>query len=146
MSINAQNPTHRRILIAEDNREMRNTILHLVENDYEVVGTVGDGRALIDAAAELEPEIGVFDISMPIVNGIEAAIQIRKQGSQMKIVFLTVNEDTDFIDAAFDAGASGYVVKRQMASDLLTAIHEALEGRTFISSCCPLPDDFVPRN
>ncbi len=146
MSINTKNPTHRRILIAEDNREMRNTILHLVENDYEVVGTVGDGRALIDAAAELEPEIGVFDISMPIVNGIEAAIQIRKQGSQMKIVFLTVNEDTDFIDAAFDAGASGYVVKRQMASDLLTAIHEALEGRTFISSCCPLPDDFVPRN
>ncbi len=146
MSINAQNPTHRRILIAEDNREMRNTILHLVENDYEVVGTVGDGRALIDAAAELEPEIGVFDISMPIVNGIEAAIQIRKQGSQMKIVFLTVNEDTDFIDAAFDAGASGYVVKRQMASDLLTAIHEALQGRTFISSCCPLPDGYAPQN
>ena len=83
---------------------------------------------------------------MPVMSGIGAAAEINSRGSAMKMIFLTVNEDADFITAALDAGASGYVVKRQMASDLLTAISEALEGRTFISSCCPLPDGYVPQN
>ncbi len=146
MAINTKAPIQPRLLIAEDNREMRNTIINLVENDYEVVGAVGDGRALIDAVAELKPEIGVFDISMPVMNGIEAAIEIRKLGLQMKVVFLTVNEDTDFINAAMDAGASGYVIKRQMASDLLTAIRDALEGNIFISSCSQLQHGYLPQN
>jgi DNA-binding NarL/FixJ family response regulator len=65
--------------------------------------------------SELEPDVGIIDISMPIMNGILAAAEIRKRGSTMKLVFLTVNEDRDFVQAAFESGASGYVVKRQMA-------------------------------
>ena len=140
MATDPNKPDRLRVLVAEDNREMRNAIVRLVETEYEVVGTVSDGRALVKAVAELRPDIGVFDISMPVMNGIEAALEIRKHDSKIKIVFLTVNEDTDFVSAALDAGANGYVVKRQMASDLLTALKEAREGRNFISSCCELSD------
>ena len=125
-----------RILLADDNKEMRNAIIRQIEGDYAVVQAVGDGRALIDAATELHPDIGVVDISMPVMNGLEAVSEIKNRGLGMKIVFLTVNEDPDFVRAAFDTGATGYVVKRQMASDLLTALEEVMKGGRFLSSCC----------
>ena len=127
-----------RIIVADDNREMRDTVIRLLEKEYEVVSAVADGRALVIAAHELSPDVGIIDISMPLMNGIEAAIEIKKQGSSMKIVFLTVNEDVDFVRAAFEAGAVGYVVKRQMAADLEIAIERALAGQTFISDSCRL--------
>lgn len=132
-----------RIILADDNKEMRDTVVRLLESttEFEIVGTVADGRALVEAAMELKPDIGIIDISMPIMNGILAAAEIKRLGSEMKIIFLTVNEDCDFVRAAFETGASGYVVKRQMASDLLPAINETLDGRTFVSSGCEIADD-----
>src|SRR5580765_4978606 len=103
-----QNATLPRVLVADDNREMRNTVVRLLEREFEVVGTVGDGRALVEAASRLQPNIGVIDISMAVLSRIEGAIEIRKGGSPMKIVFLTVNEDADFVAAALQTGATGY--------------------------------------
>lgn len=125
-----------RVLVADDNREMRNTVVRLLEHEFEIVGAVGDGRALVEAEGKLHPNIGVVDISMPIMSGIEAAMELRKSGSAMKIVFLTVNEDADFVNAALETGASAYVIKRNMMTDLVTALKETGAGRTFISPCC----------
>lgn len=138
MPLKPQNPTLLRVLIADDNKEMRNTVVRLLEGEFEVVGTVGDGRALVEAESRLHPHIGIIDISMPVMSGIEAAIEIRKTGSEMKIVFLTVNEDTDFVTAALETGATGYVIKRNMVTDLISALKETNEGRTFISPCLPI--------
>lgn len=139
MSIEQDQLGRARVLVADDNKDMRDTVIGLLEHDFEVVGAVGDGRALITAAEKLNPDVGVIDISMPIMNGIEAATEIRKNGSKMKVIFLTVNEDPDFVRAALDAGATGYVVKRQMATDLQVALEHALAGKTFISPCCEPP-------
>lgn len=129
-----------RVLLADDNKEMRDTVVRLLDDEFEIVGVVADGRALVAAAEKLAPDVGIIDISMPIMNGIEAAAEIKKHGSTMTIIFLTVNEDADFVRAAFEAGGDGYVVKRQMATDLHVALERALGGQTFISPCCDLPD------
>jgi DNA-binding NarL/FixJ family response regulator len=129
-----------RVLLADDNREMLRVVRSIVEAEFEVVGTVTDGRTLVKAEAELEPDIGIVDISMPIMNGISAASEIVKRGSHMRIIFLTVNEDADFVRAAFEAGGIGYVIKRQMATDLLKAIEHARAGRYYVSPGCELPD------
>jgi DNA-binding NarL/FixJ family response regulator len=132
-----------RVILADDNKEMRDTIAGLLEStsEFDIVGTVADGKALVDATLELKPDVGIIDISMPIMNGIMAAAEIKRLGSEMKIIFLTVNEDCDFVRAAFETGASGYVVKRQMASDLQVAINESLAGRSFISCGCEIGID-----
>jgi DNA-binding NarL/FixJ family response regulator len=124
------------VLVADDNREMRNIVVRLLEDQFDIVGAVSDGQALVEAESKLHPSIGILDISMPIMSGIEAAIEMRKRGSTMKIVFLTVNEDADFVTAALATGATGYVLKRNMVTDLVTAINEASAGRTFISPSC----------
>lgn len=134
-----QDPGPPRVLIADDNREMRNTVVRLLEGEFEVVGAVADGRALVEAASRLRPHIGVIDISMPLMSGIEAVAQIRKTGSDMKIVFLTVNEDNDFVNAALESGASAYVIKRNMVTELVHALKETGAGRTFISPACRVP-------
>ncbi|HYW73782.1 MAG TPA: response regulator transcription factor [Pyrinomonadaceae bacterium] len=123
-----------RILLADDHKEIRDKVKRYLEADFNVLGAVEDGRALLDAAAELDPDVCLLDISMPVLNGIEAASRLRESGSKAKIIFLTVHEDTDFLQAALKTGASGYVIKRLMASDLHRAITEALAGRIFVSS------------
>lgn len=127
------------VLIADDNREIRNTVVRLIEGQFDVVGAVEDGRALVEAESKLRPNIAIVDISMPVMSGIEAALEIKKSGSPLKIVFLTVNEDNDFVSAALETGATGYVIKRNMAVDLLSALTETSAGRTFISPCCRVP-------
>jgi DNA-binding NarL/FixJ family response regulator len=124
-----------RILSADDHEEMRDQIKSLLDNEFEVLDSVGDGLALLDAAAKLHPDVCLLDISMPVLNGIEAAARLKQSGSAAKVVFLTIHEDQDFLEAALKAGASGYVLKRRMAFDLRPAIVEALAGRTFISAC-----------
>ena len=126
--------TRARILLADDHKGMRERVVRVLEGDFDMVDSVADGQAFLDAAAELNPDLCLLDISMPIVNGIEAATQLRKRGSKSKIVFLSIHEDPDFVRAAYDAGASAYVIKRRLASDLLQAVREALAGRTFTSS------------
>jgi len=124
-----------RILSADDHEEMRDQIKRLLDHEFEVLDSVENGLALLEAADRLHPDVCLLDISMPILNGIETATRLRQKGSTAKIVFLTIHEDTDFLEAALKAGASGYVVKRQMESDLRPAIIEAMAGRTFISAC-----------
>jgi DNA-binding NarL/FixJ family response regulator len=87
----------------------------------------------LEAASELDPDVIVTDISMPIINGIEAVKTLKESGCRSKVVFLTLHSDHDFVRAGFEAGASGYVVKHQMASDLLEAMRAALTGRIFVS-------------
>ena len=123
-----------RILLADDHKGIRDRVVSMLEREFEMLGPVNDGRALLEAAAELEPDVCLMDISMPFVNGIEAAARLKESGSKAKIIFLTIHEDRDFLVAALRAGASGYVVKPRMASDLRAAIKEVLAGRTYISS------------
>lgn len=124
-----------RVLIADDNKYIRDKVVQLLGTDFEVIGTAADGNGAYEAAQLLRPEIVVLDISMPGLSGIEAVTKIKKSRSQTSVVFLTVHDDPDFVRAALKAGGSGYVVKAQMATDLLAAIRSAMNGQTFISPC-----------
>jgi DNA-binding NarL/FixJ family response regulator len=130
-----------RILLADDHKEIRDRAVRLLEPEFEVIGAVSDGQALVHAFAQLKPDVCVIDISMPFLNGIEAAIKLRENGSEAKVVFLTVNEDSDFVRAALRTGALGYVVKSRMASDLCVAIRGAIGGRLFVSPSCTFNPD-----
>jgi DNA-binding NarL/FixJ family response regulator len=123
-----------RILLADDHKEIRDRVVRLLEREFEMLEPVKDGRELLESASRLKPDVCLLDISMPVINGIEAAAQLIESGSMAKIIFLTIHEDPDFLIAALKAGASGYVVKPRMASDLRAAVKEVLAGRTFISS------------
>ena len=125
-----------RILLADDHKEIRDRAVRLLEPEFEVVGAVSDGNALVRVFAQLKPDVCIIDISMPYLNGIEAAIKLRENGSEAKIVFLTVNEDSDFVRAALKTGALGYVVKSRMATDLCLAINGAIRGHLFVSPSC----------
>jgi len=122
-----------RLLLAEDHTEMREMIARLLEREFEVVGVVGDGQALLEAESRLKPDVCLMDISMPVVNGIEAANLLQQKRTRAKIIFLTMHAHRDYLEAALEAGASGYVLKPRVASDLLLAIREALTGGLFIS-------------
>jgi len=123
-----------RILLADDHKGMRDRVVRMLEHEFEMLEPVKDGRALLEAADKHKPDVCLLDISMPVLNGIEVAARLKESGSKAKIIFLTIHEDLDFLMAALRAGASGYVVKPRMASDLRAAIKEVLAGRTYISS------------
>jgi DNA-binding NarL/FixJ family response regulator len=125
-----------RILLADNHKNMRDSVLRLLEREFEVVGAVQDGRALIEADAMMKPDVCIVDISMPLIGGIEAVAELKKRGSTVKIVFMTVHEDPDFVQAAIDVGALGYVIKSRMATDLNAAIRGAMADRLFISPSC----------
>jgi DNA-binding NarL/FixJ family response regulator len=108
-------------------------IAKTLSGEIEIVGSVSDGSDLIAAAARLDPDVVVLDISMPGLHGIEAARQLRRVGCRAKLVFLTAHEEHDYVCAALDAGGAAYVVKARLASDLVTAIREGLAGRRFVS-------------
>jgi DNA-binding NarL/FixJ family response regulator len=120
--------------LADDHKEMRDRVVRVLEEEFEMLDAVADGQALLEAASELKPDLCLVDVSMPIVSGLEVASRLKKDGSKAKVVFLTIHEDVDFVRAAYDAGGSAYVIKRRMASDLLKAIRAVLAGRTFTSS------------
>ena len=122
-----------RVLVADDHSAVLKSTVRLLSRHYDVVGTVSDGRALLEAAGAMEPDVLVLDISMPLITGIEAVRILKKSGSKAKIVFLTVHEDPDFVRAARAVGALGYVVKQRMNSDLPEAIKRAVEGKCFTS-------------
>lgn len=122
-----------RILLADDHKEMRKIVVQLLEREFEILDAVADGHALLKAASRLKPDVCLLDISMPAMNGIEAASQLKERGSTAKVIFLTIHEDGDFIQAALQIGASGYVFKRRVTSDLRLAVSEALADRIFIS-------------
>jgi len=122
-----------RILLADDHPGFPRIVESVLEPAFEIIGSVSDGQSLIDTAIELKPDVVVTDISMPILNGIDAAAQLKKSGCESKIVFLSVHSDPDFVHACLSTGALGYVIKPRMAAELAHAIQEALVGRIFVS-------------
>jgi len=125
--------TRPRILLADDHTLVLEGLCRLLEEDYEVVGMVEDGRALVDAAQRLEPDVVVLDISMPLLNGLEAARQLRKLVPRSKVIFLTMHADPTYATEGFQAGASGFLLKRSAASELTQAIHAALKGQYYVT-------------
>jgi DNA-binding NarL/FixJ family response regulator len=122
-----------RVLLADDHEAVRERVRGLLGEDFEVVGAVGDGREAVIAALRLDPDVLVIDISMPVLNGLQATQQLRAANQGTKIIFLTIHEDQDFVAAALSAGASGYVAKTDVTTDLIPAIRDAVEGRIYVS-------------
>jgi DNA-binding NarL/FixJ family response regulator len=122
-----------RVLIADDHKIVVEGLKKLLSSDFDVIGAVADGRELLGASEKLHPDVIVADISMPNLNGIEAVRQIKKLHEEVKVVFLTMHPDVTYAASAFKAGASGYVLKHSAPDELVTAIREALQGRTYIT-------------
>ena len=123
-----------RVLIVDDNEQMLDRTSSILSSDFTVVGIAKDGPSAIEAVATLRPDVIVLDISMPGMTGLEVATRLRAGGSSAAIVFLTVHDDAEFVEAAQAAGAIGYVVKPRLATDLLTAVREARARRPFVSA------------
>jgi DNA-binding NarL/FixJ family response regulator len=122
-----------RVLLADDHTLLLEAFRTLLEPRYDVVGTVSDGRALLKSASLLKPDVVLMDISMPLLNGLEAARQLKQKTPGIKIIFLTMNEDSDFAVEAMRAGASGYLLKTSAQSELFHAIQEVLLGRPYVT-------------
>ncbi len=122
-----------RILLADDHRIFLDGLRNLLEDEFEIVGVVENGRDLIREVREKNPDVVVTDISMPQLNGIEATIQIKKIEPQVKVILLTMHGDVTYATRGFEAGASGYVMKQSATDELISAIKEAVKGRTFVT-------------
>ncbi len=123
-----------RVLLADDHPRILSRLTDLLEPEFKVIAVVGDGQSLIETAKSLQPDLIITDISIPIFSGIDAARKIMQTTPKTKIVFLTVHTDPDYVHAALELGAVGYVFKSSLVSDLQLAIGEVLEGRTYVSS------------
>jgi DNA-binding NarL/FixJ family response regulator len=132
--------TRKRVLVADGLTPVLSTVAALLRESFDVVDTVSDGRAALEATLKLKPDLVVLDISMPVMSGIEVAEELTRQGSKAKIVFLTVHEDQDILNTCRAAGGLGYVIKVLMDTDLVPAMNEALAGHTF-TSCFPSQED-----
>src|SRR5919108_1610279 len=134
-----------KILLADDHVLIAQALEHMLRAEFDIVGTVSDGRALIKAAGELLPDVVVVDIAMPLLNGLDACEQLKALHPGIKVIFLTQNREPRFAVEAFRRHASGYVLKDAAASELTTAIREALRGRSYVSpSIEKLETDSVP--
>jgi DNA-binding NarL/FixJ family response regulator len=122
-----------RVLLVDDNQAILARVRATLTPACVIVGAVTDGQSALTAATELRPDVIVLDISMPGLSGLQVASALREQGSTAAIVFLTVHHEAQFVDAAMQCGAIGYVVKQRIAADLLHAVEEARSGRPFIS-------------
>lgn len=145
--------TRPRIVMADDHRMVAEGLRSLLEPAYELIEIVEDGRALVEAALRLQPDVIVADITMPLLNGLDAVEQIRRLGCQAKVIFLTMHKDPLYAARAMRAGASGFVLKHSASTELLSAIREALAGRTYVTPPIaellerlpdPAPDSGVP--
>lgn len=122
-----------RILIADDHTFVAESCKAILEPEFNVVGTVSDGRQLVRAAAKFQPEVIVADIGLPVLNGLDAAEQVKEEFPLTKFVFLTMSVDADAAVQALERGASGYLPKTCTISDLLAAVRQALRGRSYLS-------------
>jgi DNA-binding NarL/FixJ family response regulator len=122
-----------RLVLADDHTLLLGAFEKLLSEECDIVGQVSDGLALVDAAEKLKPDVIVLDISMPLLNGLEAAKQIKQALRSIKLVFVTMNEDPDLAVEAFRSGASAYLLKRSAASELSTAIREVMRGRSYVT-------------
>lgn len=122
-----------RVILADDHKILLEAFRKLLEPHYEVVATVSDGRALLTAAATLKPDVILLDIGMPLLNGLEAARQLKNKLPTVRLIFLTMQEDPELAVEAMRAGASGYLLKTSASSELLHAMQEALKGKTYVT-------------
>jgi DNA-binding NarL/FixJ family response regulator len=129
-----QSTIRSRVLIADDHSVVAEGLRSLLEKKYEVVGIVPDGRELLVQAPELKPDVIVLDIGMPLLNGLDAADRLLSSLPQIKFVFLTMNDDPNLAAAALKLGAVGYVLKHTAASELLKAVSEVLQGRSYVTA------------
>jgi DNA-binding NarL/FixJ family response regulator len=123
-----------RILIADDHNLVAELCKRLLETEFDVVGTVSDGRALLRSAIELKPDVVVVDIAMPILNGLEAGRQLKELLPAVKLVYLTMNADMEVAAEAFRRGAAGYLLKTCAAAEMVIAVRQVLRGKSYISS------------
>lgn len=122
-----------RILLADDHALVLEGFRRILEGPYELVGTTADGRALVEAAKRLQPDVVILDVSMPLLNGIDATAQVRKLCPRARIIVVTMHADTDYVRSAFEAGASAYVLKRSAVDELEQAIRAVLAGHSYIT-------------
>jgi DNA-binding NarL/FixJ family response regulator len=122
-----------RILLADDHTFVLEGFRRILEEHYELVGTTGDGRALLAAAKTAQPDIVILDISMPLLNGIAAAAQLKKICPQAKVIIVTMHADSEYVRSAFEAGASAYVLKGSAVDELEQAIQAVLRGHSYIT-------------
>jgi DNA-binding NarL/FixJ family response regulator len=122
-----------RVLLADDHTLLVEAFRKLLESAYDVVGTVGDGHSLLDAAPALKPDVVLIDVAMPRLNGLEAGRRLKQIMPAVKLIFLTVNEDPDLAVKAMRQGASGYLLKTSAASELFHAIQAALKGSSYVT-------------
>jgi DNA-binding NarL/FixJ family response regulator len=123
-----------RVGIAEDHQLVLEGIRKVIEGEFEVVGTATNGRDAISMASERSPDVMLMDIALPLLNGLDAARQIKQINSNIRVVFVTIQTNRDYVREAFEAGASGYVLKQSASSELFSAINEVYNGRFFLSS------------
>lgn len=129
-----------RVLLADDHRVVRESVAALLDSDFDVVAIVGNGQELLVEAKRLQPDVVVTDISMPFLDGLEAARQLRASNCTARVIFLTVHDRAEFVRAALAAGALGYVIKSRLTADLIPAIYAILGGNRFISPALHFPD------
>ena len=122
-----------RIILADDHTVFVEALCKLMAPRVEVVATVGDGRALLQIAPTLKPDVVVVDVAMPLLNGLDAGRELKKSLPNVKLIFLTMNEDPDLAVEAMKSGASGYLLKTSAGSELFSAIREALRGKTYVT-------------
>jgi DNA-binding NarL/FixJ family response regulator len=126
-----------RILIADDHTLVAELCKRLLETEFDVIGIVSDGRALVRAAVELKPDVIVLDIAMPVLNGLDAGRQVKEMLPAVKLVYLTMNPDIELAAESFRRGASGYLLKTCAAAEMVTAVRDVLRGKTYMSSTLP---------
>ncbi len=125
--------TRPRVLLADDHVLVLEGLAKLITEDCDLVGKVEDGRALLQVAPNLEPDVIVLDISMPKLNGLDAARQLKKLLPSVKLIFLTMHADPLYAKEAFQIGASGFLLKRSAASELMQAIHAVMKGQYYVT-------------
>jgi len=125
--------TRPRLMLADDHTILVEAFRKLLEPYYDMVGTVSDGRALLEIGPQLNPDIVIVDIGMPLMNGLEAGIRLKQLLPNVKLVFLTMNDDPDLAVEAMRSGAAGYLLKSSAAEELLRAIQTALKGKVYVT-------------
>jgi DNA-binding NarL/FixJ family response regulator len=128
-----------RLVLADDNSEVLETLADMLQPDYVVAGALSDGKSVLEQVAELKPDVIILDISLPDMTGFDVVRQLKKRGSRAKVIFLTVHENIDFVRAAFELDAAGYVFKSRISSDLVEAINTISNGGRFSSAELSLP-------
>jgi DNA-binding NarL/FixJ family response regulator len=122
-----------KVLLADDHAIVAEGLATLLKDHFDLLETVGDGSALIDAARKLRPDVIVTDIAMPVLSGLEALRRLKATRNEAKVIFLTMHADAQLATEAFRAGASGYVLKQSAGEELIAAIQEVLKGRTYLT-------------